>query len=99
MELLLRHPNINVNKGSNVTSALSIAAENGHAEVVKLHLRCPKTVVNLRDDFGKTALDKAREKGFTSVVEAFANRKRLLRGGHSCCSESANQVCSYMINL
>ena len=91
VELLLRHPNINVNKGSNVT-ALSIASENGHAEVVKLHLRCPKTVVNLRDNFGKTALDKAREKGFTHVVEAFASRKRLLRSGHSCCSESANRV-------
>ena len=91
VELLLGHPKINVNKGSNVT-ALSIASENGHVEVVKLHLRCPKTVVNLRDDFGKTALDKAREKGFTDVVEAFASRKRLLRSGHSCCSESANQV-------
>ena len=89
--LLLGHPRIDVNKGSNVT-ALSIASENGHTEVVKLHLRCPKTVVNLRDDFGKTALDKAREKGFNDVVEAFASRTRLLRSGHSCCSESANQV-------
>ena len=90
VQLLLGHPKINVNKGANVT-ALSIASENGHEEVVKLHLRCPKTVVNLQDKFGKTALDKAREKGFTRVIEAFASRARLLRSGHTCCSESTNR--------
>merc|ERR1712210_188752 len=89
VELLLAHPDSDVNKSSHrrraqgngtwKETALQIAAYNGNANIVRLLLRCPKTDLTVKDDDGKTALDWAKEKGNEECARAIEERDRLLR--------------------
>ena len=72
------------------TTALGIASYNGHVEVVRLILRCPKTDTRKTSDsgqsefLGKTPLDYAKEKTFQDIIEAFESRRDLMQLGNTC---------------
>ena len=68
-------------------TALIIAAYFNHLESVNLLLRCPKTDIGVRDKFGKTALDYARERGWghLGVVAAIRNRDAMLEKEEPTC--------------
>lgn len=64
VELLLKHPGIDVNKQlNNGATALIIAAEKGRDEIVELLLNHPDINVNEPNKYGETALITAAEKG------------------------------------
>ena len=65
-------------------NAIIIAADFGELEVVKLLLQCPKVVLGVKNKYGKTELDYAREGGHPDMVNAIQSRKTLLQLGHTC---------------
>ena len=75
----MRHPNIDVNKINtrDKKTALIVASDKGHRDIVELLLRHTQIDVNKIDSFGETALMKASWKVYIRVV------KLLLR-----CSET-----------
>ena len=93
IRLLLAHPDIEVNIATfNGKTALFYATLQQKVEVVTLILRCPKANSKLVDEEYKTALHYAQEYGFTSIVEAFSSRGKLVtQSGHTCCSVNINR--------
>ena len=86
---LLFHPNIIVTKATweDGNTALIYASNNGHLEVISLHLRCPETDVSHQNDNFETAYEIAANKGFSNITEQFDNRGYLTStAGHTCCS-------------
>ena len=86
---LLADQRVNPNKvrtGINLwkTTPLGIAAWVENLEAVKLLLRCPKVILGIEDKDGKTALDYARENGYSDIVKAIESRQTLLQLGHTC---------------
>jgi len=69
MKLLLGVEGINVNQArDNGATALFIALQNGHLDVVKLLLGMEEIDVNQAANDGQTALSKSSQKGRTDVV-------------------------------
>ena len=80
---LLIQPQINVNKRFRIEkmTAKEIATHNGHVNIVKLLMRCPKTQI---DNNKMDAFDTL----YTSVSSI---RNTLLKSRHTCCL-NANEV-------
>ncbi|PGH05501.1 hypothetical protein AJ79_06808 [Helicocarpus griseus UAMH5409] len=69
VKLLLAHPNIDVNQGSeSYFTALEVAAAEGHEDIVQALLACPNLDVNQMSTWDDTALYIAARKGNKSVV-------------------------------
>ena len=64
---------------------LLAASSEGHLDIVKLLLRCPKTDINMKDASGYTAFDKHHDKDL--ILQAFERRATLLEGNHTCCMQ------------
>ena len=68
--MLLKHPDIDVNKRTAIgASPLLVAAQNGHVDVVRALLTAPKIRPNLASDDGTTPLFTAADNGHADVVE------------------------------
>ena len=78
VKLLIKHPQTDVNSRSYSWTALIIATKRRMTEVVKILLRCPRTDIAIKDSSGKTALDYAKEKGYTDIIDAFDSRHTLM---------------------
>ena len=77
VELLLeRGANVNLLSGFK-TSSLHIASELGHLEIVKTILKHDDVQINAENQFGGTALMFASQNGYTLIVEALIEDKRL----------------------
>jgi len=58
-------------------SALIVAAQYNHIEVLRILLRDQQIDVNLQDDSGETALMKAASEGHTEIVKTLCRRRDL----------------------
>ena len=94
MKLLLADPRVDPNILSTLgsePSAITEAAISGNLEAVRLLLRCPKVKLGLKDMFGRSEIDYAREKSQRvpdelrlRILEAIESRQTLLEQGHTC---------------
>jgi len=70
VDMLLKHPNIDVNIRDNLgVTALICASENGHLKVVDMLLNHPNIDVNIQGNNGVTALILATQNGHKAVIE------------------------------
>ena len=69
VDLLLAHPDINVNKSNkNGDVSLMCAANRGHATIVEKLLKSKAIEVNIKNNDGYTALMCAADKGNAKVI-------------------------------
>ena len=93
-KLLLADPRLDPNKlatASGNLSAITMATRKGNLEFVRLLLRCPKVLLGVKDKWGKSELDYAKEKSQRvpeelrlQILEAMESRQTLLEQGHTC---------------
>ena len=94
MKLLLADPRVDPNilsTSGSEPSAITAAAMSGNLEAVRLLLRCPKVTLGLKDMYGRSEIDYAREKSprvpdelRLQILEAIESRQALLEQGHTC---------------
>ena len=94
MKLLLADPRVDPNilaTSGGEPSPITAATMSGDLEAVRLLLRCPKVKLGLKDMFGRSEIDYAREKSQRvpdelrlRILEAIESRQTLLEQGHTC---------------
>ena len=78
VKLLLERNEVEVNlKDIFGKTALSLAAEGGHTEVVKLLLEQNEIEVNLKDNYAQTALSLAAQRGHPEAVKLLLERNAI----------------------
>ena len=64
----------------------------GNLEFIRLLLRCPKVILGVKNEFGESEIDYAKDKSWRPVpeelklqiLEAIESRETLLEQGHTC---------------
>ena len=65
-------------------TAIIEGAYRGWLRVVKLLIGCSKVKLGVKDRYGKTELDYAKERGYSDIVHAINNRWELQEVGDTC---------------
>jgi len=84
VELLLSHPNIDVNKVANGITALDAAIYNGQIKVVEMLLNDERVDVNQSNESGRSALVVACKFGIVEAVRLILQQPRLVMTPHEC---------------
>ena len=63
----------------------------GNLEFIRLLLRCPKVILGVKNKFGESEIDYAKQKSQDvpdelrlQILEAIESRQTLLEQGHTC---------------
>ena len=94
IKLLLADPRVDPNiiaTSGGEPNAIIAATMSGNLEVVRLLLRCPKVTLGVKDMYGRSEIDYAREQSqrlpdelSLRILDAIESRQTLLERGHTC---------------